>query len=170
MKQLENVKLATLIHAKAFFAIVLGILAVIGFIGWWKGDQWRTSYADTAIVHGIYLTIVLYLLWIILNNRSPDYLGLPTVKSVRDNALLIVEGAPWLSLSVMTAVYVKEDEFERLVCVGEVINVQANKLVQIKIRGADTAFETVEAAAMKLSAVAKDAILIRPGLYGRLGE
>lgn len=166
----ENIKDTLLRHFKSLSAIIIGISAVIGFFGWWKGEKWREQYADNAVIHGLYVAVILYLAWIILSSRGQNYLGMPNVKSIHDGDLLIVEGAPWLSLSVMTAIYTKEDEFERLICVGEVINVQANKLVQIKIRNVDDTFETVEEAAKKLQAVSKDAILIRPGLYRRIGE
>ncbi len=157
-------------HAKVFAAILGAIVALITIVGWWQGEEFRVEYANVAILNGVYLIIVFYLLWIIIDRRPPDFLGVPVVKAIHDHKILIVEGAPWLAMGVMTAIYTKEDEYERLVCTGEVVNVQANKLVQIHIRDHEEVFNDVKTVADKLEAMSKDSILVRPGLFRRNGQ
>gem|GEM_PF-5279744 len=152
-------------HAAAFAAIFAAITALIGLIGWWQGEQWRVAFSNIAVVNGFYWNLIFYLMWILLNRETPDFLGIPIVKAIHDKRMLIVDGAPWLSLGVLTAIYVKDGEYERLVCTGEVINVQTNKLVQILVREHEDAYEDIDAATEKLAQTSKDAILIRPGLF-----
>jgi hypothetical protein len=170
VKRLENFRHTLLSHFGALIAIILGMMTFVGFVGWWQGEQWRVLYASSAIVHGLYWIVILYLAWVVLNRKTPDFIGNPTIKSVYDRKILIVEDAPWLSLGVMVAIYTKEDQFERLVCVGEVINVQTNNLIQIAIRDYEEVFGSVEAVCDKLDKMSKSEILIRPGLFRRIGE
>lgn len=167
---LEIVRKKVLRHARALAAILATVTAIIAVIGWWQGEDWRVSYSNLAIVNGVYWILLLYLLWIILSRNTPDFLGVPLVKAIHDKKLLIVDGAPWLSLGVMTAIYVKDGEYERLVCTGEVVNVHTNKLVQIHIRGYEEIYNDIEAVGEKLNQTSKDAILIRPGLFRGLDE
>jgi hypothetical protein len=77
-----------------------------------------------------------------------------------------VRDGPWLGVGVMTAIYLMDDdEIERLVCIGEVINVQSNGLVQIRTRSDAQGYPTSEEASAALSGSDKDRILVRPGLY-----
>ncbi|MBB3568722.1 hypothetical protein [Rhizobium sp. BK491] len=166
----EAVRKAVIRHAGAFAAIFAATTALIGIIGWWQGEQWRVTYSNIAILNGVYCILILYLLWIILSHDTPDFLGVPVVKAIHDKKLLIVEGTPWLSLGVMTAIYIKDGEYERLICTGEVVNVQTNRLVQILVRENDDVFGDIDAATEKLAQTAKGAILIRPGLFRRVSQ
>lgn len=161
---------ALLRHAGAVAVILGAVAAIISLYAWRQGEDWRLEYSNLAIVNGIYWILLLYLFWIILSRNAPDFLGVPIVKAIHDKKILIVDGAPWLSLGVMAAIYVKDGEYERLVCTGEVVNVQTNKLVQIHIRDYEDIYNDIEAAGEKLNLTSKEAILIRPGLFRRVGE
>ena len=163
----DELKKSVLRHGAVAGGIVMFMLGIVSFFGWWFGDTWRAGYANIATVNAIYLSVILYLLWFILSRSSPDFLGTPVVRAIHDKSLLLVDGAPWLSLGVMAAIYTKENDYERLVCTGEVINVQANRLVQVSIREVDHAFGDLEAVEKKLAEINKDSILIRPGLFRR---
>src|SRR5690606_30473525 len=104
-------------HAKVLGGLLVAFAGIISLVSVWFGDEWRIKNINLAILNGFYIAIGIYLIWIIIHRREPEFLGLPKVISIHDKSILIVEGAPWLSLSVMTAIYLKEDEFERLVCV-----------------------------------------------------
>ena len=160
-------KKSALKHAAAVGTIITFMIGLVSFMGWWFGDAWKSEHGNIAIVHAGYCAVILYLLWFILSRASPNFLGTPVVRAIHDKSLLLVEGAPWLSLGVMAAIYTKENDYERLVCTGEVINVQTNSLVQVSIREVDEAFGDLEAVEKKLAEINKEFILIRPGLFRR---
>ena len=66
----------------------------------------------------------------------------------------------------MTAIYVLEDGFERLVCVGVVVNVQIiNDLVQIAVRTDEHGYGSIDEVRKTLDHTEKDKLLVKPGLY-----
>ena len=65
----------------------------------------------------------------------------------------------------MTTVFVVEDEFERLVCFGEVINIQYNDLVQIAIRVDEHGCMSSEEIWNTLERTDKKLLLVKPGPY-----
>lgn len=157
-------------YVAAIITIVSFVVGIISFLGWWLGDEWRKAYSNIAIINGAYFSVILFILYFFLSKKTPDFLGIPRVRLISGKDLIIVEGAPWLSLGVTTAIYVLEGEFERIVCAGEVINVQTNGLVQIQIREADLAYGSLEVATQALGSMSKENILVRPGLFRRIGE
>lgn len=166
----QVVRSTLLAHAGALGAAFAFVAALVSVIGWWQGERWRIDHGNLAILNAVYWILILYLLWVLLSRKVPDFLGAPLVKAIHDKKLLIVDEAPWLSLGVLTAIYVKDGEYERLVCTGEVINVQSNNLVQILIREYEDIYSDIEDVGAKLQHTSKDAILIRPGLFRRVGQ
>lgn len=154
-------------HCSALAIIFAFIIAVITLPSFLNGEKWRETYSYYALNHGLYWVAILYLIWIILSNDPPDTLGIPKVKSIRADGLIIAEHMNWLSLGVMAAVYLNQDDIEKLVCVAEVVNVQSNGLIQIQIRQHDQGFASIDAAKDALSQASKSDILIKPGLYRR---
>ncbi len=84
---------------------------------------------------------------------------------MRPEGLLIVEEAPWISLGVMTAIYIMEDDVERLVCVGEIANVQFNGLVQVSLRSDERGYADDEEIWKVFDRTDKRDILVKPRLY-----
>jgi hypothetical protein len=154
-------------HASAIGGIAALVIGIISVPAFWFGEPWRAEYGGWAVLNGTYWIAILYLIWLILTRPAPDFLGLPRARACRSSGLLIVEHSPWLSLGVMTAIYIMEDQVERLVCVGEVINVQSNGLVQIKARYHDQGYSSVQEAWQTLERTDKELILVKPGLYQR---
>lgn len=153
-------------HIKAVAGILGFVGLCIGLIVHFKGDTWREENIDICVLNGAYLAVISYLLWIILARRPPEFLGTPRViKLMRSDNLLIVEGAPWISLGIMTAVYVVEDGVERLVCIGEVANVQFNGLVQVSLSPDERGYTHSEEIWQALDRADKKAILVKPRLY-----
>lgn len=153
-------------HIKAIAGIVGLGLAILGAVVFSQGDQWREENIGLVWVHGAYWTSIVYLIWIILTRESPDFLGVPRViKLVRDQEVLLVEQSPWLSLDVLTAVYIVDNDVERFVCVGKVVNVQMNKLVQIELSPDERGDEVREEMWDALNQAEKTSILVKPGLY-----
>lgn len=154
-------------HGAAFGSITALVIAVISVLWILFGEPWRAQYGGWAVTNGAYCVVLLYLIWLILTRPAPDFLGLPKARVFRSDGLLLVEYAPWLSLGVMTAIYVMEGEVERLVCVGEVINIQSNGLVQIKTHHDEWGYGSEKEAWEALENIDKELILVKPGLYRR---
>lgn len=161
----------TVVSCGAAILTIYGSAAtIVATVGWWIGDKWSEYYRSIAVINAVYMATIVFLVWIIFTRKQPDFLGRPNVRSIQDDGILIVDGSPWLSIGVMAAIYIQEDEYERLACEGEVLNVQSNGLVQIRIANHETIFEDFDRLLKKLAAISKQNILIRPGLYRRIGE
>lgn len=115
-------------------AIVGVTTAVIGIPALVYGEAWRARWASWIVVNGLWFIVAAFLLFVIFTRKAPQFLGIPRVISFHhDLKVLIVHGSPWLSMNVGVSIYVVEEDVERLVCVGEVQNVQTNNLVQIRL-------------------------------------
>ena len=159
---------AVIRHVKALAAIAAFFLAVIGGVSFWHSESWRAQHLELIVINGSYLAFVTHLLWVILNRPAPEYLGKPKVRKVLINErLLLVEQSPWLSVGVMTSTFVMEDDMERLVGVGEVVNVQANGLVQVSVQSHQRGYENDTDVWNALNRVERNSILVRPGLAER---
>ena len=51
----------------------------------------------------------------------------------KNDDLLLVSAKDWLSLFVAVTIYKQEEELERFVCTGQVVNIQKNGLVQLRL-------------------------------------
>ena len=153
-------------HIKTIAGILGFVGLCIGLIVHFKGDTWREENIEIYVLNGAYLAVISYLLWIIVARRPPEFLGTPKViKLMRTDNLLIVEGAPWISLGIMTTVYVVDDGVERLVCIGEVVNVQFNGLVQVSLIPDKRGYTHNEEILQALDRADKRTILVKPRLY-----
>ena len=138
--------------------------AVIGLVALWGGEEGRQQNIDTALVHALYWLFILHLLWEIFAHQCPKEFGLPRVKAIRrTESVLIVEKSPWLGVGVMAPIYVLENDFERFVCLGEVMNVQMNDLVQIFVRISDQGYVSEEEVWKTLERTDTAMILVKPG-------
>ena len=159
-------KQAALRHIKAVPATVSLVGASIGMIVLWQGESWREQHINILMTNGIYWLILLHFIWHIVGHRCPEFFGIPRVKKIlRSDKLIIVEKSPWLGIGVMTTLYIVEDEVERILCIGEVINVQYNDLVQIAIRHYDSNYESDDDIWKTLDRVDKKSLLVKPGSY-----
>lgn len=157
---------AALRHVKAIPATVSLVCACIGVLVLWQGESWRAEYIGIAVLNGVYWILILHLIWHIIGHRCPEFFGIPRVrKTLRSDGLLIVEKSPWLGIGVMTTIYVVEEEYERLVCVGEVVNVQYNDLVQIAIRVDEQGYMSNDEIWNTLDRTDKKLLLVKPGPY-----
>lgn len=151
-------------HLKAILATIPMVAAVVGLLALWGGEEWRQRYIDNVLIHAVYWVVILHLSWEIFSHECPATFRLPQVITVRRNEhVLIVERSPWLGVGVMTTIYVLENDFERLVCIGEVINVQVNDMVQIVIRTSEQGYISEEDVWNTLERTDRSMILIKPG-------
>jgi hypothetical protein len=152
-------------HCTALAVILGAVSAIIGLLAVFYGGEWAIARRWWLVAHGLYWIAILYLAWIILTRAPPDYFGLPTVKMVRNGGLLVVENVPWLSVGGLVSIHLIEDELERLICVGEVINVQSNGLVQIQVRHDDQGVVASGEVWSALERADKKLLLVKPGLF-----
>jgi hypothetical protein len=157
-------------HAKVVGGSFTLVTAVITIVVLWRGDDWREQYINLLLLHGVYWIVILYLSWRIFDHICPQFFGIPRVKKVlQKDRLLIVENAPWLGIGVMTTIYVLEDDFERLVCIGQVVNVQINNLVQIAVRESDEGYPSEDEIWTTFDRSDKRMLLVKPGNYRGVG-
>jgi len=153
-------------HLRALAASLPMVIAIIGFLVVLKGEDWREQYIKIALLNGVYCLVIFHLVWHILGHKCPVFFGIPRVIEIlRDDSILIVEKLPWLSIGVWTTIYVMENDFERLVCMGEVINVQYNDLVQIKIQVDNDGYSSKDAIWKMFERTEKKNLLVKPGAY-----
>lgn len=123
-------------ETRTFFTALAGTASVLGvlYIGTAlvAGQQWISDNAALILSHGIYWLIVPPVLAILLNRNSNDSFSPPKVRKVLEGGILLVEQSDWLSHRTSVAVYIAEDDVERLACAGEVVNIQSNGLIQIE--------------------------------------
>ena len=153
-------------HTKRVFATVPFVAAVVGALAA-LNLPWVEEHFAVIILVGVHWVAIMHLVGHVVVYRCPDYYGSPTVRTLRDDRLLIVERLAWLGMDVLIAIYVLEDELERLVCIGRVINIQQNDLVQIEVALAPNGFGASSEAEIwsTLDGARKDSILIKPGLF-----
>jgi hypothetical protein len=109
------------------------IAAIVGVIVLWKGEAWRAQYINWCLMHGIYLTIIIYLMWMLIKSSNSERFPLPKIKTLRDEGIIVTDYCNWLGVRVAVSIFVLDDRFEQFLCSGEVINIQQNGLVQIRL-------------------------------------
>jgi len=112
---------------------------IFGFIAWFGITPDKTvslRIPSLIIIILIFLAWWFYRIsWIIYEQSG---IKLPSVKQVtiygeNQTAILILEPSPLFSYNSIVAIYCVEDQFERLIGIGSVINVQENGLIQISV-------------------------------------
>ena len=152
-------------HAKSIGWALAAVASILAFASAFS-LEWIEERIEWIAFLGLHWVLILHLARCILEYDCPTYFGNPRVKKVlRDDYLLIVERSPWLGVGVATSVYLFEDQLERLLCVGEVINVQLNDLVQIKLALTTEGMQSWKDIWNALDKQQMDSLIIRPGLH-----
>lgn len=146
--------------AGAILAFEFGAFGVIALI---FDKVWIKNNIYIIMMHGVYIFMISFLIWLLLTKQDSDYIKAPKVKIIRDN-LILVEAQPWLSVGVLVSVHILEDRVERFVCLGVIANIQQNNLAQVKIQTDDDRIG-VDEIMQKIHASDKDSIIIKPGMH-----
>jgi hypothetical protein len=143
---------------KALGGIFAFLAATLGVVALFVERASLMSHWYVLAIHYIYLYLIILLAWFHFETKGSATLSLPRVILIYENGILLVEGKDWLGTGVAVAVYVMTNDFEQLICSGEVINVQRNGLVQIQTTDpvTDDWEETLKRS--------KNSLLIRPGI------
>ncbi len=140
-------------------AVVLGWATIFGLVLALVGNS-ISNWLMVLYPHWVAIT---YLVWLAMDFRTNAFSS-PPVRSVRlDEGLLIVGHRDWLGISVAVLIYKQDGEFERLICAGEVINVQKNGLVQIALRSSGLDETEIANVRAKLSDGENGTLIIKPG-------
>lgn len=158
-------------HAKSLGVISAGVASIVAIVGLaTRNIAWAQEQIGWILLIGIHWVPIIHCVRCLIEHQCPTYYGSPTVRGVfRDGCLLLVEYSSWLGVGISVSIYVAENELERLVCAGEVINVQSNKLVQIKISSSTTGMRYSKDIWSALENQ-RENLIIRPGLYPRSFE
>ena len=70
-------KRTVLNHIKAFGCIIMFMVAIGGLVIYLQEPDWGLRNKNMLVLHGVYLTVVAYLIWHIATRPAPDYLGMP---------------------------------------------------------------------------------------------
>lgn len=118
--------------------------------------SWLSSNRLFVGTHAIYLSILLFMVFLLSEKPRETPLALPKVKLVNEQYLL-TEKVNWMSIGTSVSIHLLEGEFEILKATGKVTNIQQNDLVQI---------ELVEIAGTIADEISKnrEKILVKPGM------
>ena len=151
-------------HLKGLGGITSVVSAVVALAA--LASEMVRGHIGVVALFGVHWVLLAHLVRCILEHECPKYFGNPKVKHVmRDDGLLIVERSPWLGIDVATSVYRVQDDFERLVCAGHVINIQQNGLVQIRVSCTETGLPSWNDVWNELGSKSADSLIVRPGLH-----
>lgn len=121
---------------KTFFVTLASTASVLGIVfialGLVQGSEWISHNASLILTNGFYLLVVPPIISLALTFQPTIEFTSPKIKKVIDKKVLLVEGQNWLSQQTVVAVFNINEDVERLVAVGVVINIQSNGLVQIE--------------------------------------
>jgi hypothetical protein len=148
---------------KTFLTVLVGSAGVLGIVylglDLTFGRVWIDSHAALVFTHGLYwLLIPPIFVAAIPTQKEVAGFHSPKIKKIMDDCLIIVEPCEWLGHRTGVAVFKVQDDVELFMFAAEVINIQSNKLVQLKPIIQDS--DPLDAA--KLRDI-KETLLIKPG-------
>lgn len=150
--------------AKSFLVVLAGSASVIGliFIGTslLMGTEWIEKYRLFILSHGVYWLIFPPILWAFRTSSTQPIFQSPEVKKTLGNSVILVDRSDWLSHQTAVAVYYTDDEVERMLCIGQVINIQTNGLIQIELQPPNETGDFDK----KLADLRQN-LLIKPGIW-----
>lgn len=148
---------------KEFLIVLAGSASVIGaiYIGMTLilGQSWVDTHASLVFLNGVYGLLIPPLVWMV-RYRPNGQTGFqsPKVKVILDDGLIIAEPCEWMGHRTAVSVFKLQDDVELFVFSAYVVNIQSNKLVQLRPI-------LLEAAAYDVANLneIKEKLLIKPG-------
>jgi hypothetical protein len=152
-------------YGKPAVGISLGLFAVIGTILGLGGEPFRLAHGTEMAVLTAHWIIILYLCWLAYDVRQSTFSSPKLKKFYEDESLVLTEHKPWLGIGVSVSLFQNQsDGRERLICEGGVLNIQANGLVQIKLKASFLGVTTADIARHIQNDLSS--IIVKPGLVG----
>jgi hypothetical protein len=148
---------------KTFLAVLAAAASVLGivYVGLilTLGQAWIDSNAGLVFTNGLYWLLIPPIFSVATTaQKKPSGFHSPNIKKIMEDGLLIVEPCEWLGHGTGVAVFKVQDGVELFEFAAQVINIQSNKLVQLRpIMPDSEPFEYV-----KLREI-KEKLLIKPG-------
>jgi hypothetical protein len=125
--------------ASAFNIWATIISLILAFIAWWgisPDKSWPVRYIFLMIIFFIFVTLLLFrVAWVIYKESG---IALPSVKQAtqygaNQSGILILGSSKLFGHNSIVAIYYTEDQFERLIGMGIVSNIQENGLIQVVV-------------------------------------
>lgn len=155
-------------YGSPILGAALATTAFAGFVLAIGGEEFRKAYAVPIVLSAFYLTVISFLIWLVFDTRSQRFKLPEVAKVIGEDLILLCRPVDWLGMGAAVSVYRNDGDYERVVASAEVINVQQNGLVQIKLLGSSEVPEEREHAVQELSKIDKASFVIKPG--GLKGE
>lgn len=138
--------------ASVLGAVYIGLILTVG-------QAWVDSNAALVFTNGLYWLLFppIFSVAITALNKTSGFHS-PTIKKIMEDGLLIVEPCEWLGHGTAVAVFTVQDGVELFEFAAQVINIQSNKLVQLRPITSDSEpFDPVKFREVK------EKLLIKPG-------
>lgn len=148
---------------KMFFVVLAASASVLGivYIGMilTLGQAWVDNNAALVFTNGLYWLLIPPV-YAAASSRLSNKAGFhsPKIKKVLEDGLMIVEPCEWLGHRTAVAVFKVQDDVELFEFAAQVINIQSNKLVQLKPIWPDS--DPLDPVKLRET---KEKLLIKPG-------
>ena len=109
---------------------VAGVMAVPFML---FGEPFRVEWGLTAAAFAVHWVVIFYLVWLLWEPRRSAYEAPRALRINLTENILVVDNAAWLGQGVGVTVFDNSEGYERQVALGEVFNVQQDRLVQIRL-------------------------------------
>lgn len=125
------------IPIEAFLKVLAASASVLGivYIGMALvlGQQWIEDNAALIFTNGLYWLLIPPFFAAVISSQNENVgFHSPKIKKIMDDGLIIVEPCEWLGHQTAVAVFKMQDDVELFVLAAQVINIQSNKLVQLR--------------------------------------
>lgn len=122
---------------KTFLTVLAATAGFLSFVylglGLTLKQTWIDANAALVFTHGLYwLLIPPALATCFRDKKEATGFHSPAIKKIMDDGLVIVEPCEWLGHGTWVTVFKVQDDVELFVFAAEVINIQTNKLIQLK--------------------------------------
>lgn len=97
------------------------------------GEAWVERNALYLLTHGAYWILISLLICAMFMMVGGNAFVSPKVIKVIDEKILLLSKSNWIGHQTHVAIYSFDDDFERLIASGRVINIQSNGLIQIHV-------------------------------------
>lgn len=109
---------------------IAGVMAIPFML---LGESYRVNWGLVTALIALHWVIICYLVWLLVEPKSAVYRSPRAIQLNTTERILVVEGAEWLGQKVGVTVFENTEGYERQLGLGEVFNVQADGLVQIRM-------------------------------------
>ncbi len=129
------------------------------------GEAYRINWGTITAIIAFHWVIIFYLVWLLWERKTEGFSSPRAIRLDLDESILIVGQAEWLGQGVGVTVFDTGGGYEKQVAVGEVYNVQQDRLVQLKLYPFrdDRTGEKLQARLGELGNTGLSGVIVKPG-------